>query len=107
MVYQQKSKDPVSVYEKGERVLIRYPTNHSGIPSKRRILTAIVVGRNKSMYQVLFKSLENRLIKKWISTSETPSKENRKKSEALAKVTQKESNSKIRKYTHMDNLRST
>ena len=41
------------------------------------------------MYQVLFKSLENRLIKKWISTSETPSKENRKKLEALAKVTQK------------------
>ena len=93
MVYQQKSKDPVSVYEKGERVLIRYPTNHSGIPSKRRILPAIVVGRNKFMYQVLFKSLENRLIKKWISvehiTSETQSKENRKKSEALAKVTQK------------------
>ena len=40
------------------------------------------------MYQVLFKSPENRLIKDWISvenlTSETKSKENQKKSESLA-----------------------
>ena len=40
------------------------------------------------MYQVLFKSPENRLIKDWISveniTSETKSRENQKKSESLA-----------------------
>lgn len=58
--------------------------------------------KNKFMYKILFKSRENRLIKKWVSvehiTSQTQSTENRKKirsfnencSETAETVTQEE-----------------
>lgn len=40
MVSRQRAKDPASVYEIGERVLVKYPTQGSRILQKRKIIPA-------------------------------------------------------------------
>ena len=75
MVAHGERKNPPSVYEVGETVLIRYPSTKKSV-SKRHVLKANIVDRKvpKHQYKVKFVSpTTGKLIEKWISVSDIKS----------------------------------
>ncbi|XP_044180984.1 uncharacterized protein LOC122962133 [Acropora millepora] len=75
MVAHGERKNPPSVYEVGETVLIRYPSTKKSV-SKRHVLKAYTVDRKvpKHQYKVKFVSpTTGKLIEKWISVSDITS----------------------------------
>ena len=114
MVAHGERKNPPSVYEVGETVLIRYPSTKKSV-SKRHVLKANIVDRKvpKHQYKVKFVSLTTgKLIEKWISVSDITSltiEREKRKRKAATKCMREEKKKKAhrKKYFHSyENQRS-
>ena len=114
MVARGERKNPPSVYEVGETVLIRYPSTKKSV-SKRHVLKADIVDRKvpKHQYKVKFVSpTTGKLIEKWISVSDITSltiEREKRKRKAATKCMREEKKKKAhrKKYFHSyENQRS-